>query len=681
MMTPARLALLVLLVVAFHRPAHAQIEAPRDRFARAVALYSSGNPEPAEELFREATAADFPLADYSLYYLGMIAVKQSRWDQARQYFSQMHEHYPQSIWAEPAKLQMAKTDIAEGKFPQANEALRHLRSNKAVKREIVDEAHYLQAQIQENLGNPRAAHKLYLELREASPNSRWTALARRNQSRLRDEYPELFGFHTFQSLAEEADRLVRERQYNDAEVLFKKLLYNAPDPQSQLRYLSKLSALYLSTRNRTAAMPILERIAREFPDRTEAALALYQFGQILWNRHDNAQALEYFKEVLEKYPTSAYADRAQFASADIHEYFGRKDRAIELYASLGKRFPRSQVRGDAGWRLAWLHYRSGQWSRAASAFRELGAQSGDGSFALPSLYWRARIAEKMEELAAAEKLYRQIVSRGDESYYYSLSLSALERLGGPAENNKRTKPVATNEPDPPLGPELAFHLARARELASVSLHRMAVAELDALQRSAPTQTSLRHLLMREYFANQAYGPSLRLAGQLPVNQHERDLYRYPLAFWRLIQAKAQERGLDPYLVLALIRQESLFDARARSPAAAFGLMQLISPTAARVAQQVGLPAPSPEELFDPDLNVTLGTEYLKDLLQRYSNNWFKAIAAYNAGEAAVDRWEREIVADDIDEFVERIPYSETRGYVKLVMRNHGIYKRLYDAPR
>jgi soluble lytic murein transglycosylase len=139
--------------------------------------------------------------------------------------------------------------------------------------------------------------------------------------------------------------------------------------------------------------------------------------------------------------------------------------------------------------------------------------------------------------------------------------------------------------------------------------------------------------------------------------------------------------LDPFLILALIRQESLFDAQARSPAFALGLMQLLPSTAGRVAKQVGLEPPSNQKLFEPEVNLTLGTQYLKDLLRRYSNNWFKAIAAYNAGEAAVDRWEKEIVTDDIEEFVERIPYVETRGYVKLVMRNHRIYKKLYETQR
>jgi soluble lytic murein transglycosylase len=133
--------------------------------------------------------------------------------------------------------------------------------------------------------------------------------------------------------------------------------------------------------------------------------------------------------------------------------------------------------------------------------------------------------------------------------------------------------------------------------------------------------------------------------------------------------------------LALIRQESLFDTRARSPAFALGLMQLLPSTAARVAKGIGLAPPSPDRLFEPEINLTLGMQYLKDLLQRYSHNWFKAIAAYNAGEAAVDRWETEIVTDDSEEFVERIPYIETRGYVKLVMRNYRIYKNLYESQK
>jgi soluble lytic murein transglycosylase len=231
-----------------------------------------------------------------------------------------------------------------------------------------------------------------------------------------------------------------------------------------------------------------------------------------------------------------------------------------------------------------------------------------------------------------------------------------------------------------MSPQISFHLSRARELEAVSLNRMAVVELDEIAR-ADLPNRLKPVLMREYFRNQAYNRSLALANQLSGSSGERNAYRYPLAFWKSVQQYASQRGIDPYLVVALIRQESLFDPRARSSAAALGLMQLLPSTARRMAKEIGMDAPSPENLYEPEVNLALGTQYLKDLLERYSNNWFKAIAAYNAGESAVDRWEKEIATEDIEEFVERIPYSETRGYVKLVMRNHRIYKKLYDTQK
>lgn len=675
---PAVLSLLLGLIVA--PPLQAQNDDLRDTFAKAYALYTNGSPVQAKALFQKTTDGKFRLADYSLYYLAMIAFNESKWDESHEFLSQLRKRYPQSVWSAQAKLQRAKIDLAQQKYAQAVEALRRLRADRAAKREILDEALYLQGQAQEALSNPAGAHSLYQELRDASPGSRWTAAARKDQARLREKYPDLFPFQTLQSLGEEADRLARERQSSDAEVLYRKLLNNVTEPAWRLTVLNKLANLYLSTRSRNEAIPLLEQIAREYPDTPDASKALYQIGQILWNRHDNGAALDYFKTVLEKYPTSAFADRAQYAAADIHEYFDRKNEAIQFYNSV-KQTPKSQLRDDAAWRLAWLYYRNDDLPSAGATFRDLANQSKNGLFATAAVYWQGRVAEKLNDPDSAKQAYRQIVYAGEESYYQALAARGLERIGAPVEEAKSARPVAAPDPDPTLGAETSFHLMRARELVAISLHRLAAIELDEVQKVAKTPARLRALLMREYFQSQAYGRSLALANQLPAAQSERDLYRYPLAFWELVQQKAQERGLDPYLVLALIRQESLFDTRARSPASAFGLMQIIVPTASRVAKQLGLPPPSAEKLYDAETNLTLGTQYLKDLLQRYSNNWFKAIAAYNAGEAAVDRWEREIVTDDIEEFVERIPYIETRGYVKLVLRNHRIYKRLYEPQK
>jgi len=674
--------LLTLVLGAFPVSIFGQTSDANEIFAKAYGLYTKGKTSDAKELFEKITDPKFRLADYSQYYLALINYDLANREQARQILTQLKQRFPQSIWIPGATLLQAKIDIAEKNYGSAEEILRQLRADKSAKREIADEALYLQAQNREAQGDPIRAHALYNTVRDSAPNSRWAAAARKAQVSLRQTFPDLFTFQTIDELAAEADRLARERQTIEAETLYNKLLNNASDAATRLTYLTRLVNLFLSTRSRNDAIPTLELIARDFPESAEAAKALYQIGQIYWNRHENTQALEYFQLILEKYPTSEYVDRARFAAADIHEYFGRRPEAIQLYSDIIKLSPVGQIRDDAAWRLAWLYYRNGDLPSASEAFSTLSKQSGNGPFGTAALYWQARISEKSGENDKARQTYRQITASAPESYYQSLSWRALQRLGDASEEPKWVVASSPQEADdPPIAPELVFHLSRARALGSLSLQHLAITELDELNRAATPSNRMRAFLMREYFKTGGYARSLQLANQLPSSRRDREPYRYPLAFWQLIQQKAQQRGLDPYLVLALIRQESLFDARARSPEAALGLMQLLQPTAARVAKQIGIAVPTPDMLFDPDVNLTLGTQYLKDLLARYSNNRQKAIAAYNAGESAVDRWEKEISTDDIEEFVERIPYVETRGYVKLVLRNQQIYKSLYEIQK
>jgi soluble lytic murein transglycosylase len=682
MLFRAKCLLVTFALVAIPIVSFAQAPNPRENFAQAYTSYSSGSLTQAKELFQQTLEPDFLLADYSLYYLGLISLKEDNFAAARQFLSQLRSRYPQSIWFHPAQLQQAKMDLAEKNFTQANETLRSLRSESGVQSEIIDEAIFLQAEGREAVAEQSQAHGLYSELRARSPRSRWTAPARAALKRLREKYPDQFGLNTIQAIADEADRLAREGEYGEAEVLYKKLLSNNPEPTLRRRILTKLTDLYLSVRKRNDALPLLEQIARDYPKSPEASKALYQIGQILWNRHDNAQALDYFRQVMERYPTSLYIERSRYAVGDIYESFGRKQEAIAVYMSIIKNVPNGQVYDDAASRLAWLYYRDQEWARAYATFQKLAANAKDSGFRTAGLYWQGRSAEKLGDPETAIRIYRQIVDGNEESYYQALALRALARQGIAVEEPAISAlPHDVDEVDPPMSTEVIYHLARGRELAAISLHRLAVAEINEVDRLSKNQSALRRLLMHEYFNNRDYRRSLAIANQLPSSQSDRNLYRFPLAYWEMIQQKAHERELDPYLVLALIRQESLFDPQARSPAAALGLMQLLPSTASRVAKQIGVSPPSNEQLFQPEINLVLGTRYLKDLLQRYSDDWFKAIAAYNAGEAAVDRWEKEIRTDDAEEFVERIPYLETRGYVKLVMRNHRIYKRLYDQQK
>jgi soluble lytic murein transglycosylase len=651
---------------------------PRQSFYTAYSLYSSGSTSQAKEFFAQSLNAPYPLADYALYYLAAIAFEESDWQSSRDLLIRLRQEYPQSIWVARAQLQSIKIDIAEKSYPQAIASLRSLRTEKKLKPEIAEEAVFLEAQAHEIQGDISQAYSLFQELRASAPRSRWSAAARREVGRLRDNYPERFGLNTVTAVSEEADQLVREREHGAAEALYKKLLNQDLGPILRLQNLYKLADLYLSIRKRNEAMPLLEEIARDFPDSPKASVALYRIGNILWNRNDNSQALGYFTRLIKAYPEGAEADRAQFAAADILESQGKSNEAIPLYRSLPKKFPNSQVRDDSIWRLAWLHYRGGKLAEANGTFKSLASNAKEERYKTAALYWQAKTSQQLGAHDTANRLYQQIFDQGQESYYQALAAQALARAGVAIPQSKPVKPASANDFHLQTYPEAAFHLIRSRELAQLKFHALAVNELDEINRIAGQQPPVRLLLIDEYMSNHAFARSVALAHQLPGSAGDRLFHRYPLAYWEIIQTKAREAEIDPYLVVALIRQESLFDTRARSSAAALGLMQLLSTTATRVAKQLGLTAPSSEKLLEPELNVTLGTHYLQNLLQRYSNNWFKAIAAYNAGEAAVDRWEKNIITDDIEEFVERIPYLETRQYVKLVLRNHRIYKTLYN---
>ncbi len=152
---------------------------------------------------------------------------------------------------------------------------------------------------------------------------------------------------------------------------------------------------------------------------------------------------------------------------------------------------------------------------------------------------------------------------------------------------------------------------------------------------------------------------------------------FPLEYWDLIQAHANKHDLDPFLIAALMAQESTFDADVKSAANAWGLMQLLPSTGARVARQIGLKPFSTASLTTPEINVTLGTQYFADLVKQFNGNTAAALASYNAGENRVERWLAERPGLDRDEFVDNIPFPETQGYVRKILGTAEDYRVLY----
>lgn len=670
-----------LLWLIFPCQLYSQEDEPRALFSKAYTLFSQGNLPQAEELFLKTLDRSYPLEDYSLYFLGVISFSRGNLEISRNYFSQLKQLFPQSVWSSHAELELAKTSLAEKNYQPAIGTLRALRARRA-KTALSDEALYLLGQIHEIQGELKQAHSHYQELRRTSPLSPWAARGRREINRLREKHPQLFGLTTAEALLEEGELLFRGWEYQEAEALYRKLLDLVPQGSLRPRFLTALANVYRGARKREEAIPVLAEIVQAYPDSPEAPNALYRLAQTYWNRDDNLKALDHFKQLKERYPRSGSIDFAHFASARIYESLGSPREALRIYQDFSKRFPDSRLREEAQWRLAWIYYLQADFSQARVAFKRIAEDKGSDRYKTAALYWQARTAERIaDSKEEAKQIYLQILNGQEESYYMGPAARGLEKMGGVVEEKKTPKAPLVPELTLPRSPNLSFHLTRAQELAEISISHLAIAELDETKNLSSGETPLRIILMREYARNRAYDRSVALANQIHDSSDEMSRHRYPLAYWEMIQKKAEERGLDPYLVLALIRQESLFDPKAVSSASAYGLMQLLPSTAVRAATQLGLPPPQAEKLFDPELNLTLGTHYLKELLQRYSNNLVKAIAAYNAGENAVARWEKQISVEDEEEFIERITYGETRLYVKLVLRNHRVYKRIYDSQK
>ena len=203
-----------------------------------------------------------------------------------------------------------------------------------------------------------------------------------------------------------------------------------------------------------------------------------------------------------------------------------------------------------------------------------------------------------------------------------------------------------------------------------------------MEREYDGDIAVQRYLVRAYEAVDAYAASVRLARRLgdqaDLSPSEEQQLRYPLAFWDTVRRAADAQDVDPLLVVAIIRQESMFDPTARSPADARGLMQLLPSTAERVASTSGQPLDH-ADLTDPGVNIDLGTRYLRTLLTRFGGDPLKAIAAYNGGENAVAKWQRRFADLADDEFVESITYRETRDYVKRVVANYRTYQQRYSV--
>ena len=427
---------------------------------------------------------------------------------------------------------------------------------------------------------------------------------------------------------------------------------------------------------------------RRYPEAVEAFSRLPQTDDIpIWRARSLARAGDVFAAIdeferLGQAGRNRHALRARFLAGLLLDGRGQTARAEAHYREVARSGRRSGLSDAAAWRLGWAAYRAGEYERANVYFDQLIRQKqGDPIGQLRPRYWHARSLEHLEDPSAATA-FAEIAEEFPLSYY---GWRARSRLAAPL-------PLANGSAQP-LGPRLTpgvgriapAALARTRILIGSGRLEEARQEIQPLARQArgiEERIEVAQLATAAQDYNRAQRivvePYTETLARGPVRQHE-DLwwYAWPAAYSHWVdQATDGSEGIDPALVYAVMREESGYRSRVVSPVGARGLLQIMTPTGERLAASKGWEEFDAEDLFEPRLNIDLGSHYLGQLTERFGGRLSAAIASYNAGPDAVSGWPMGLEEDD-DEWVESIPYDQTRSYVRRVLRSLHAYRVLY----
>lgn len=332
------------------------------------------------------------------------------------------------------------------------------------------------------------------------------------------------------------------------------------------------------------------------------------------------------------------------------------------------------------WDKGWAAYSRGDLATARKLFRFIADTYTHVNVKRQSEYWFARTIERQGQKAQAAEIYQKLASAPYADLY---AMHSIQR--GAKRQEEKSNPLKREGPDwrELAEKEMPQELQLAYELTALSAMRDAQEEIR--RNSKRSNVRFTEALLAEYYASTgnkiAMYRSLRRAWpQLATVQQDTTpvyflrLY-YPVKYTEEIDEHAKERGVDPNLVRALILQESYYNPKAKSQVGATGLMQLMPPTAREHAGKMGIPF-ALSRLENPDVNIRLGTFHIKMLLDMFRGNTYFAVASYNAGQGNVMKWRRAAPGKPVDEFLESIPFSETRNYVKRVTMLRSAYTRL-----
>lgn len=633
----------------------------------------------AETAFRTAATAGESLSDYADYLGAQAAIAAGRPGDAVSLLTHFEEHHPDSLFVPQAPVLLANAYLAQNDGPNAVRVLLPLQAGSLGSH--LDFRATL-ARAYQVSGNVSAAAALYrgIYLNDALSNEAGNA---------KSQLAVLNVPLTAGERKQHADAMFNAKQYGEAAVEYRMLQEN----DSTLTQADKDALeIYAAVCNLK-----LKRLSRSDVDHLpvtnddSAALKMYLQSELARNEGNSGEHDSLVQTMLQQYPSSRWLEEALFSGGNMYLIKRDPTHAIADYSALVEHFPHSVYAPSAHWRAAWLSYRLRKLPDAARMFDEQITTFPGGTEIPGALYWRGRLFEEAEaNPGQAVNYYKAVSAAYANSYYAMLARQRMAVLG--------TKTAAA-DPAPALAsvravedphlidavPDDDPHMIKAKLLANAALNEYIRPEIQlsstAGQWGALAEAQIYQSFGENARALQAMKRSKVPFLSLPVADVPTAYWQlvFPRPYWPQLAGDAQTNGLDPYLVASLIRQESEFNPGAVSRANAYGLMQLLPSTGKMLSKQQGERHFSANELFDPTVNLRLGTAYLRQNIDHYGGQVEYALAAYNAGDGPVRQWIESGGYKDLPEWVESIPYTETRDYVQSILRNREVYRAVYGG--
>ncbi|HEV2399092.1 MAG TPA: transglycosylase SLT domain-containing protein [Candidatus Sulfotelmatobacter sp.] len=622
------------------------------------------------------------LGDYISYYLGTCYLQTGREAEGLAALANFEQNYPDSLLIRDAHLSYANALISEGRAAEAADLL--VKDRAPVRSDIELALGKAYATLHDEAKASEAFNNIYYKM----PTSPDADAAYTELKKLSIAFQPNAGL-----LKVRADLLMKAHRYADAADTYREYAMRCSAAERPSAELNLADALHHSNRNREVKSE-LAALSGLTPDQN--AQRLYIMGEVAWAMDDNNEFYRTVDELRSSAPTSSWLESALLSAGNLHLVHHEYDQALDSYRELQQRFPKGVRASYAHWKTAWLTLRQGRNEDAKKLFEEQIAAYPNGNETSAALYWRARLAEEDNQPAMAQAFYQKLSDRYRNYYYAELGRQRMKKL-----------PATADPPDhyplldhiPPLEhgdkitliepPDDDLHLQKGRLLGNGGLVDLAVREFDKAASDDEDKSWEPAEVAQLYTDTGHYDRAIEVmkhsvpsyfAVDIPTLPREYWEALFPRPYWSDLKKFSIANGLDPYLVASLIRQESEFNPIAVSRANAVGLMQLLPRTGKLVSHQVALKHYNPSQLYTPTVNLQLGTKYFRGMVDQFGGSFEQALAAYNAGTDRVEEWMGQGKYRDTAEFVESIPFTETREYVQAIMRNASVYRQLYGNP-